>query len=192
MAFQQQVSVRFSTDGEEDLIRRVNFGDQTAIETLFHTYYDGLCRFTERMINSKDDVEDLVQNIFVRIWLNKEEWNPKGSIKSYLFKAARNQALNFAKGRKTHEIIEDDAQVLTSHADPAEEMIDVETYERVSEAIEKLPHGCKLVFTLNRHNGLSYSEIADVLGISVKTVENQIARALKLLRKELADLVKHR
>ena len=183
--------VRFSTDREEDLVQRVNDGDQSAIEDLFDIYYDGLCKFVRRLTNSKDDVEDLVQDIFVRIWVNREDWSPKGSIKAYLFRSARNQAFNFLKSKNSIETIKcDGSELLTPRSDPAEKVIDTEISERIDKAIEKLPHRTKLVFTLNRQDGLSYSEIADVLEISMKTVENQIARALRHLRKELANLIK--
>ncbi|MFZ1082766.1 MAG: RNA polymerase sigma-70 factor [Candidatus Kryptoniota bacterium] len=185
--------IRFSSEREEDVIQSVNRGEETAIEAMFLVYYDGLCRFTQRLTNSRDDVEDLVQDIFVKIWMNREEWNPKGSIRAYLFKAARNQAFNFLKRRKAGEMTEgDNGQLLTAYSDPVEDMIDAEILERISRAIEKLPQGTKLVFTLNRQEGLSYSEIAEVLGISVKTVGNQISRALRHLRKELVDLVKRK
>ena len=180
-----------SSESEENIIQRVRSGDQTALEEIFRTHYDGLCRFTAHLINSSDDVEDLVQDIFVRIWLKRENWHPKGSIRAYLFKAAHNQALNFLKSRQVRDVANvqiDDLFPSDSSTDPVEEMINRDVKASISKAIETLPKKCRLVFTLNRQDGLSYSEIADVLNISVRTVENQIARALKALRKELADI----
>jgi RNA polymerase sigma-70 factor (ECF subfamily) len=183
--------VRFSTDWEEDIVQRVNLGDQSAIEELFHKYYDGLCKFTARLINSTEDVEDLVQDIFVRIWVMRKEWHPRGSIKTYLFRAAHNQAANFIKSKRVKDtiIVETvDEAAFSSGLSPLEELDNNDVSSVVKRAIERLPKKCKLIFTLSRQEGLSYSEISNVLGISEKTVENQIVRALKRLRKELKDL----
>ena len=171
-------------------MQRIRWGDQDALESIFRLYYDGLCRFMLRLTNSQDDVEDMVQEIFVRIWINKENWYPKGTLKSYLFKAARNQAINFSKreARDTVKAEDDNLFAADSSTDPVERMIDSDIVRTVDEAIERLPRRCRLIFTLNRQEGLSYSEIAEVLGISAKTVENQIAHALKVLRKELKSL----
>jgi RNA polymerase sigma-19 factor, ECF subfamily len=175
---------------EEDLIRRIRYGDQTGIEELFQTYYDGLCRFVSKLILSDDDVEDLVQDIFVHIWINRQSWNPKASLKKYLFKAAHNQSINFLKQKQRKVPTgNDDIFPSVSSFDPAKQAIDNDILSIVNKSIEKLPSKCKLVFTLNRQEGLSYSEIAIVLNISEKTVENQIMKALKHLRKDLKGLV---
>ncbi len=195
MAFLQQLRERPSSPqgSEDEVIRRINWGDQSALENLFRQYYDGLCRFMLGVTRSPNDVEDLVQEIFVRIWRNRVSWHPKGSIKSYLFKAARNQAVNLLKTKESRSAptsANDDTLLSDPSTDPAKEMFDRDISANVENAILRLPEKCRLVFTLNRQEDLSYSEIADVLGISVKTVENQIAHALKVLRIELKELIK--
>ncbi len=193
MAFLQQLSEHPSSlpDTEENVIRRVNWGDQSALEDLFRNYYDGLCKFVSGFTNSATDVEDMVQDIFVNIWRNRSSWHPKGSIRSYLFKAAHNQAINCLKARQSKDTVRimDDALPSDLSTDPVEKMIDKDMSASVDRAIQKLPEKCRTAFVLNRQEGLSYTEVADVLGISVKTVENQIAHALKELRKDLRDLL---
>ena len=190
--FQNAYVPGLATSGtERGLVERVRAGDQSAIEELFYTYYKGLCHFTLGMTHSRDDVEDLVQDIFVRIWINREIWDPKGSVKAYLFRAARNQALNFIKNRTSHQLSAPDGEdELPSPQDtePSNYLDHKDTRAVVNNAISKLPHKCRLVFVLNRQEELSYSEIADVLGISERTVENQISRALRILRKSLRPL----
>lgn len=174
---------------ERELIERVRVGDQLALEQIFHRYYDGLCRFTLSLTRSADDVEDLVQDIFVRIWTNRALWNPKGSVGAYLYKAARNQAINFIKSKKTTSIsrfVEGDVLPTVASGDLADEMAKNDVFTAVGKAIDHLPERCRLVFILNRQEGLTYAEIAGVLEISEKTVENQISHALKTLRKELS------
>ena len=175
---------------ERELIERVRVGDQLALEQIFHRYYDGLCRFTLTLTRSADDVEDLVQDIFVRIWTNRALWNPKGSVGAYLYKAARNQAINFMKSRKTTSVsrfVEGDVLPADAAADLVDEMANKDIFAAVGKAIERLPERCRTVFILNRQEGLTYAEIAGVLEISEKTVENQISHALKFLRKELSS-----
>ncbi len=184
----------FSSDPEENLVRRLRNGDQNALEEIFRVHYDGLFKFTLGLTHSRDDVEDLLQDIFVRIWLNREKWSPKGSIKAYLFKAARNQAINFTKAKAARGSIDIESEEALPTAniargDPAEEIDRSELCVTIEKAIAKLPEKCRLVFELKRREGLSYSEIADILSISEKTVENQVARALRHLRKDLAPLI---
>lgn len=177
-------------EDEEVLVSRIKVGDELAFKELFSTYYSSLCRFVSRLIQSREDVEDIVEDVFEKIWFNREKLDPEQSIKSYLFKSVRNKALNFI--RDNHEKVverEDRDFQVVSWSNPVQDTIDQDLAKAIEEAIEKLPQRCKLIFTLHRQDGLTYSEIADVLGIRVKTVENQIARAVKYLRKSLKDFI---
>jgi len=184
----RQIEIIYESD--DRLFERIKSGDQFAIKELFRRYYSSLCRLTHRFVYSKGDVEDIVEGVFEEIWLKRESLVLNQSIKPYLFKAARNQAFNFLKNKRRQPItvIDDDLELL-SYSDPVQDMIEKDLAAAISEAIENLPQKCKLVFTLNRQDGLSYSEIAGVLNISERTVENQIVRALKLLRKDLKDFL---
>jgi RNA polymerase sigma-70 factor (ECF subfamily) len=172
-------------------------GDQFAVRELFRRHYSGLCRFTYRLVHSKEDVEDIVEGVFERIWLNREKLNLNQSIKSYLFKAAQNRSFDLLKRKaNTHHLLPEQFHSLDSGeiefascSDPVQDMIDKDLACAVGEAIEKLPKKCRLIFTMNRQDGLTYTEIADILSISERTVENQIVRALRHLRRDLRDFI---
>lgn len=169
------------------LVERIRAGDEVAFELLFRSYYPRLCRFTLRLIRDFSDAEQLVQDVFLNVWQMRESWSPRGTIRSYLYRAAKNQALNYLKHRRVvgsvEEFEEQSAEI--ARASLQEDYERKELMVAVQQAIELLPPRCKLVFALHRQDGLTYSEIADVLDISVKTVETQIGRALKILRKIL-------
>lgn len=174
---------------DDNLVSRIRSGDKQALTLLFERYYDGLCRFVHSLIGSRLDVDDLVQEIFVKIWLNKDQWQPQGSVKSYLFKAAKNQSFNYLK--KTHAKNNrgsvDELLQVASGMDAVSDLEDKELMAALSLAIAKLPKKTRVVFKLSREEGLTYPEISEVMGISVRTVEHQIARALRLLRKQLLE-----
>lgn len=182
------MQVEAAAESDFDLVARIRSGDQLAVRKLFRTYYSSLCRFTYRLVDSREDAEDIVESIFEKMWLNRATLDPSRSIKSYLFKAAQNQAVDWHKLKANNAAhFENDDLGAVSYSDPAQEAMEEEFAEAIKNAIEKLPERCKLVFTLNRQEGLTYAEIADVMGISVRTVENQIVRAMKHLKRALKD-----
>jgi len=191
----RQIEILSESDG--DLFERIRKGDQFAVKELFRRYYGNLCRFAYRSIHSRDDVEDIVEGVFEKVWLNRDKLNSIQSVKSYLFKAVQNQAIDFLRSKenkhvvfseRTHSEKEMSLEVI-SCSDPFQDMTERDLAAAVAEAIENLPNKCKRVFTMNRQDSLKYSEIADVLNISERTVENQIVRALKHLKKELRDFL---
>ncbi len=167
---------------------RIAAGDRDAFEQVFRTHYRPLCAFALQYVKDGDRAQDLVQDLFVRLWQERERLQVATSIKSYLFAAVRNRCLNAlaATGRlhpldeEMHDRPQEDDRTETEHAERA---------ARVQAAIEALPEERRKVFRLSRNEGLKYHEIAERLGISIKTVENQMGKALKTLREELADLL---
>jgi len=158
------------------------------MEQLFRAYYRMLCAFAMPYVKDAERAEDLVQDLFFRLWLDREKLTVNTSVKAYLFTAVRNRCLNEVKVQgRVRSLVEerDDVQ----EEDGRSEDEHTERIARVQAAIEALPEERRRVFKLSRYEGLKYHEIAERLGISVKTVENQMGKALKTLREDLADLV---
>ncbi|MEP1151949.1 MAG: RNA polymerase sigma-70 factor [Balneola sp.] len=173
---------------DDILIKKIQEGDRTSFEILFRNFYAPLCDYTFNFVKSSDIAEDQVQEVFVNIWEKKKDWHPKGSIKSYLFKAVRNQSLNYLKHNQFVEEWKQNkaSHLRTSFQPPIEERANPEQVkEWVQEAIHQLPKKRRVIYELSRNHGLTYMEISRTLNISVKTVETQMGRSLKHLRSYL-------
>jgi RNA polymerase sigma-70 factor, ECF subfamily len=171
-----------------DLLERLRAGDARALEELFRQQYEPLCRFAERYLRDRAGSEDLVQDLFAALWARRSRLDIRGSLRAYLFASVRNRALNVRK----HQLVERDweqdeaaPEVRVLHRTPRrpDELLDERELDaRVRGAITNLPERCRAVMQLRWHEQLSYSEIATILGISVKGVEIQLARGLRALR----------
>ena len=167
---------------DEALLAWLKKDADKAIELLFRQYYSYVVKMVYRVVPQAMVAEDLAQDIFFEMWRRKDQLNVT-SIRAYLRRAALNRTLNYLRDRKIKW--EDDKELpgLQSEDTPTlQTMETAELEQRIEQAIDQLPERCRLVFVLSRFDELSYQEIADQLGISVKTVENQISKALKYLR----------
>ena len=162
---------------------------RTDFEMLFRNHYSALCSYANQFLKDVDAAEEVVQEVMLRIWTNRDSLVVDISIKSYLFRAVRNGCMNVLKHVKVREEYKAwrEHQGDESHLSKEDEMIASELEQRIREAIDKLPMERRKVFIMSRYDGLTYSQIADKLNISVKTVENQMGKALKTLRLDLAD-----
>jgi RNA polymerase sigma-70 factor (ECF subfamily) len=176
---------------EQQLIQQIRAGHHNAFESLFRQYQSALHRFAWHLTHSSAAADDIIQTVFLKIWRNRGDWQPRGSISSYLYRATKNAALNYLRqldksdGRSPQSI---DASDPTAAVDAIYE--DKETLRLIQSAVDSLPEGCRAVFILSRYENKKYAEIAEVLEISVKTVENQMGRALRILREKLVPLLK--
>lgn len=172
----------------EDILEKLKQKDEKAFEMVFRLYYPELCRFAFKYVQNQDVAEELVQELFCSIWNKLDTLAINVSLKSYLYSSVRNAAYNYIKHQKVA-----DAYV-SYKMEFGEQMMDADTSleikelsEKINNAVQALPEKCREVFRLSRMENMKYREIAEELNISVKTVENQMGKALKFLREELGS-----
>ncbi len=174
---------------EQQVFATLKEGNESAFEMLFRTYYRPLCQYAYAFLNDRDEAEEVVQSAFINIWDKKAQVEIQTSLKAYLYRIVRNSCLNVIKHEKVkkqhvaHEMVHADS----SHEGVSQSVISSELEERIAHAMKVLPEQCRIVFQLSRFEELKYAEIAEQLNISVKTVENQIGKALKIMRDQLRD-----
>jgi RNA polymerase sigma-70 factor (ECF subfamily) len=163
-------------------------GDEATFDAVFRQWYDPLCHYAARLADGDmDEAEDLVQQVFVKLWEQRARLDIAWSLKAYLYKTVHNAALNRLRAANTRSrYLEYNAAQLENSATQPDDT-SRELTERLQKALDVLPPQCRHVFELSRFEELKYREIADQLGISIKTVETQMGKALRLLRMQLAD-----
>lgn len=171
---------------DSELGSRVGKDDVEAFQLLYFRYADPLFRFLWRRTGERETAEDLVQELFSRVWKNRSRLDPNRSLKAYCYQTAGNLAIDHLR-RKTSSPINELAELPNPAIQPDE--LAFERRTRINKALAALPDGQRRVFCLSRFEGLKYSEIAQTLEISIKTVENHMNRALKKLRLSLEDLI---
>ena len=179
-----------SSPSDMELWERIQKQDTGAFSIIFKRYYLRLYRFTFRFVRDSQTAENVVQDMFVNLWLNRAKHNIRSNLKAYLFMAVRNRALNQIKYHGINKNIELDAardQVLFDT--PEQHCLDNEMIRHFDDAVNRLPDKCRQIYIMKRYDELKYTEIAAILGISVNTVKTQIRRALMLLQKHLAHLL---
>ena len=188
VAFDSRFPISHSPDvTDSELLERLRQGDTSAFDLIFRTWYGPLVGTAERMLRDRAVAEELVQDVLLELWRRRETLAAGGSAQAYLFQATRNRVLNHLRHLKIEQRSEPDVRgelSSTPHADAA--MAHEELDVAVQRAVQALPDRCREVFELSRVHGLKYAEIARQLGISVKTVEAQMGKALRTLRERLA------
>jgi RNA polymerase sigma-70 factor, ECF subfamily len=165
--------------------------EREAFETVFRAHYVGLVRFAQRLVGSRAEGEELVHDVLLKVWLKRAHLAPTDELKTYLFRSTYNHALNHLRRRKIERLWQRNLPPGEPIAPPSSSDDDISATEAaIRRAIDDLPERCRQIFLLNREQELSYSAIAATLGISIKTVETQMSRALKALRVALEPLRK--
>ncbi|MEO5590423.1 MAG: RNA polymerase sigma-70 factor [Gemmatimonadaceae bacterium] len=169
------------------LLDQLRSGDEAAFDVIFRAWYPSLVRASESIVRSRAIAEEVVQDVMLAFWQRRDSLAADGSPQAYLFQSVRNRSLNHAR----HERVAREGEPFAIGSDAVEsrahsKMVEDEMRAAVEAAVEGLPGRCREVFELSRVHGLKYSEIATKLGISVKTVEAQMGKALKVLRTELS------
>lgn len=173
-----------------NILEQLSNGDERAFEQLFRAFYAPLCGYANKLLKSSDDAEEVVQAVFFKLWERRADLQIETSFKAYIYRAVHNACLNQIKHeqvKQQHAAYVKATELEGVDEDPVEQK---ELEQEIGRAIEQLPEKCREVFELNRFEGLKYREVAQMLNISEKTVENQMGKALKLLRTSLGRYLK--
>ncbi len=175
---------------KDQLALRIKNGDEYSFELLFRKYYVRLCGFANKFLNDPEEAREIVQDVFLGLWEEREDIRPEDSLNSYLFRITQNKSINKLRRRRVESKYTGILQLVyveNIELSPYDSLLVNELDNEIITAVGKLPVKCREIFDLSRMEGLRYSEIAKMLQISVKTVEAQMSKALKILRLELKD-----
>jgi RNA polymerase sigma-70 factor (ECF subfamily) len=171
------------------LLQAIRNGDEGAFDALFRRYYAPLVGFAEAMLRGTGASEDIVQDVFLEFWRRREIINAGDSCKAYLFRSVRNRALNAIRHdsnvRRLEPVVRDEAVALEAPAADVSAGVG-ELDLAIRDAVHTLREPIRECFLLSRRDKLTYGQIAEVLGVSVKTVEARMGAALRELREKLA------
>ncbi len=177
---------------DAELLRLIKKDDSGALKILFEKYFSALCFFASHFVKNTDLAEEVVSDIFLNVWLKRGKIQINVSLKSYLYTAVRNQSLNYLK--KKNQSFEDievaDREGEISYLGADDFIFYQETKDEIETLLQKLPEKREIIFRMNRLDGLSYKEIAEILSISVNTVQNQMVKAVKFLSEQYPKLKK--
>jgi RNA polymerase sigma-70 factor (ECF subfamily) len=162
--------------------------ERATFEAIFRSYYQGLVGFGARYTGSIAIAEEVVQEVFLAMWRQRATMPPADKVRAYLYRAVHNRALNVVRHERVTRAR--DAEAIEQKLSPAadEQLLREETERLIKAAVDRLPERCRLIFILSREQKLTYAQIAEVAGVSIKTVETQMGRALRSLRNALASL----
>lgn len=170
------------------LLQQIEKGDESAFRMLFDTYYKYLTVIAYRYLNDGEKARDLAQDVFLDIWNRRAELQINYEIKAYLRRAVINKSLNYLKREKRIDFSENEKLPDSPIAPQAALEVEAADLKKIiQQCIDQLPARCRIIFCMSRFEEKSHKEIASHLGISTKTIENQITRALKSIRKTLAS-----
>jgi RNA polymerase sigma-70 factor (ECF subfamily) len=174
------------------VIEKIRAGNESAFDDLFTAWYGKLQVYALSVLQNDAQAEEVVQTVFCRIWEKRRQWHVRTNIKAYLYGSVYNQCMDGLRQAKQvrkyqRHVLQNNNEGQAAPASGKAELKELEA--RLQVALSQLPDQCRAIFQLSRIGGLKYREIAEQLGISIKTVEANICRALKHLRDELNDLL---
>jgi len=168
--------------------------DEQAFERVFKSHFKALHAYGLAIVKDSAAAEEIVQTVFLKLWEKRTTLNITVSLKAYLYKAVYHESINHLKHEKVRMKHSEHRLYISREEAPVESMAfqeegNEELSERLTKALDQLPEKCRMVFYLSRFEELKYKDIADRLGISIKTVEAHMGKALKTLRLQLADYI---
>ena len=172
---------------ERQQLKRIQKGDMASFEALFNRFYPGLCAYARSLVGTKEVAEEVVQDVFYNIWKNRETIRIRYSVQSYLYRSAYNHSMMHLRKMRREHFMEDVSgpEPEMDAPDPSQAIQLDEVSGLIAETLENLPERTREIFRMNRQEGMKYKEIAEKLSISEKTVEANMSKALKALRKSM-------
>lgn len=176
---------------EKFLVNGLKNRNKIVFDFVFHYYYSGLCAFAERILGDETSAEDIVQDLFVALWMNHHKINIHISLKNYLFSAVKNRSLDYIQKEKTRQKCRLEPSVKKEIPEnlSVSWFAESELKDLLERSLKKLQPRCREIFELSRFEGLKNQEIAGRLNISKRTVELQISKALRVLRADMKDFL---
>jgi RNA polymerase sigma-70 factor (ECF subfamily) len=172
---------------DPDLIKAIRDGNTAVFRQVFDTCYESLCRYAFTIVKDFDQAEDIVQSIFMKLWERREDLDIRTSVRSYLFRSVYNQCINHLEHRVIKKKYDSSIQNSPNRDEQPPDVFPRELEDNIRKAVDNLPPQCRTIFIMSRYEELRYPEIAVKLGISENTIQNQVCKALKILREELKD-----
>ncbi len=174
---------------DRDLLQKLKVGDRKAFQIIFDAYSERLFHFAYSYLKDSNDTEEIVQDVFLRLWEIRNEVDEEKSFKSFLYKMTVNRVFNHLKHQIVRQKYESHLMNLNASFSetPEEELHRKELNAKVQELLIRLPEQKRKIFIMSKLNGYSNTEISEKLGLSVRTVENQVYRATKFLKEHLKD-----
>jgi RNA polymerase sigma-70 factor (ECF subfamily) len=169
---------------EKQILSQIRKGDIGAYKYLFESYYKELYFFSRKFLGNKEVAEEIVQDVFIALWENKDNLYITKSIKSYLYTSVKNRSINYLKSKiNNKDFVGIDEVVKEGNVLQADRLLELsELDDLIVEAVSKLPPKCKEMFHMSRNSEMTYQEIADALNVSKETVKSQISEALKRIK----------
>lgn len=173
-----------SSYDQNELLQRLYHGGKDAFSFVFREYYAALCAFAEKLTGHRDHAEDIVEEVFMKIWLKQQPFDDLHHLKNFLYKTTRNACIDHLRRREHSLERQAQFQQLQHNWESAADlaMIRTEVYRSIYRAIETLPEQCSKIVRMGYIDGKSNEEIAESLGLSIQTVKNQKTRGIQLLR----------
>jgi len=173
------------------LLQKVQSGDEGAYDAVFRSWYPILVRVAGALLHDVDAAEEVSQEVMLELWRRRHALDASVPLRAYLLRSVRNRALNHLRHLKVRRQTESDVEALYEIPLGSDQpIVAKELLAAVQEVVGQLPPRCREVFELSRVDGLRYAEIAETLGISTKTVEAQMGKALRILRERLSPWLK--
>lgn len=169
-------------------LRIGRYDDQYAYKELYSSLYGCLFGFARTIIACRETAEEVVSDVFIKVWERRRDLEKIGNLKVYLYVATRNIAFNYLDKQKrnpTHNVEDVQAEFTSIYFDPEQLLVTADMLALIQKSIDQLPPKCKIIFKLVKDDGLKYREVAEILNLSVKTVENQLAIALEKIGKSI-------